>query len=281
MNTLSIEENYHYLNATLCHIFIRIYQPFIDSDPNFRNVRDHDHITGKFIDTAHDICNRLSRVVYEIPVMFHNFREYDSHLINHAFAKYPNRELNVIGQTMEKYMQIVWEKYCIKRFSFFLNFSLDLLVKLLIKSVSTEKDSVVKLNNLNTIIAEKYNDGPRHPELQLLTRKCVFPYEYIDSYEKLNEVAIPYRMDFCSTLTQKEISILDYEHAKNVWNVFKCKSLKEYLYLYLLCDVLLLANVMENCRLNCLLGYDLDFVYYVSSPRLALNAIVIKSNLSL
>ena len=40
MNTLSIEENDRYLNNTLCHICKRIYQPFIDSDPNFRKVRD-------------------------------------------------------------------------------------------------------------------------------------------------------------------------------------------------------------------------------------------------
>ena len=107
MNSLSFEENNRYLNATLCHICKRIYQPFIDSDPNFRKVRDYNHITGKFIDAAHDICNRLRLVVYEIPVFFHNFKGYDSHLIIHALAKYPNRELNVIGQTMEKYMQIV------------------------------------------------------------------------------------------------------------------------------------------------------------------------------
>ena len=128
--------------------------------------------------------------------MFHNFRGYDSHLIIHALAKYPNRELNVIGQTMEKYIQIVWGTNIVFRDSLlFLNFSLDSLVKSLGKSVSTEKDFVEKFNNLNIIIAEKYNDGQHHPELKLLTRKGVFPYEYIDSYEKLNEVAIPDRMD--------------------------------------------------------------------------------------
>ena len=136
-------------------------------------------------------------------------------------------------------------------------------------------------NNLNIIIAENYNDGKRNPELKFLSRKGVFPYEYIDSYEMLNEVAIPDRMDFVSTLTQNAISILDYEHVKNIWNVFQCKCLKEYFYFYLLCDVLLLADVMENFRLNCLSGYDLDSVNFVSSPHLAWNAMLKKSNLSL
>ena len=112
-----------------------------------------------------------------------------------------------MGQTMEKYMQIVWSKNIVFRDSLlFLYFSLDSLVKSLVKSVSNEEDFVEKFNNLNTFIAEKYNDSKRHPELKLL----------IDSYEKLNEIVIPNRMDFFSTLTQEEISILDYKHAKNV-----------------------------------------------------------------
>ena len=83
-------------------------------------------------------------------------------------------------------------------------------------------------------------------------------------------------MELFSTLTQEEISILDYEDAKNVWNVFQCKSLKVYLYLYLLCDILLLADVMENFRIKCLSEYDLDFVYFVSFPHLVWNAMLKK-----
>ena len=42
---LSIEENDRFIQATLCHICKRIYQPFIENDPNSRKVRNHDHIT--------------------------------------------------------------------------------------------------------------------------------------------------------------------------------------------------------------------------------------------
>ena len=163
----------------------------------------------------------------------------------------------------------------------FLNFSLDSLVKFFVKSVSSEEDFDKKFNNLNTVIAAKYNDCNRHPELKLLTRKGVFQYEYIDSYEKLDDIVLHDKMHFVFTLTQEEITINDYEHAKNVWNVFQCNSLKEYLYLYLLCDVLLLADLMENFRVNCRSGYDLDPVYFVSSPHLAWNAMLKKSNLNI
>ena len=78
-----------------------------------------------------------------------------------------------------------------------------------------------------------------------------------------------------------EISIEEHEHGKEVWLQFQCETLKDYLYLYSLCDVLLLADVMENFRLNSLSGYDLDPVYFVSSPHMAWNAIIKNTNLSL
>jgi len=86
---------------------------------------------------------------------------------------------------------------------------------------------------------------------------------------------------FFSTLTQEHISIEEYEHAKTVWNAFNCKSIKDYLSLYLLSDVLLLADVMENFRVNSLSGYELDPVYFVSSPHMAWNAMFKKTNLEL
>ena len=61
---------------------------------------------------------------------------------------------------MEKYMQIVWGKNIVLKDSLlFLNFSLDSRIKSLVKSISNKQDFVEQFNNLNTIIAEKYNDG--------------------------------------------------------------------------------------------------------------------------
>jgi len=98
-------------------------------------VRDHDHVTGFFLRAAHRQCNIQRPVNYKIPIFFHNFRGYDSHLIVHEFALRPDRELKVIGQNMEKYLQVEWGKNIMFRDSlmFFQN-SLEQLASSLAKS---------------------------------------------------------------------------------------------------------------------------------------------------
>ena len=52
---------------------------------------------------------------------------------------------------------------------------------------------------------------------ELLTKKGVFPYEYVDSFTKLDEKELPSREDFCSLLTDSHVPNEDYKHAKTVW----------------------------------------------------------------
>ena len=56
-------------------------------------------------------------------------------------------------------------------------------------------------------------------------KKGIFPYEYIDSIEKLSENKLPPKEKFYSSLTEKGVSIEDYKHAKDFWKLFKCESL--------------------------------------------------------
>jgi len=82
----------------------------------------------------------------------------------------------------------------------------------------------------------------------LLTRKRVFPYEYIDSVDKLNETSLSPRELFYSSLTDETVSDDDYQHATNVWQRFCIETLGDYSDLYLKTDVFLLADVFENFR---------------------------------
>ena len=62
----------------------------------------------------------------------------------------------------------------------------------------------------------------------MLLRKGVYPYEYMDSWEKLNETVLPPKKAFYSNLNLEDISDEDYLHAQKVCDVFKIKNLGEY-----------------------------------------------------
>ena len=59
----------------------------------------------------------------------------------------------------------------------------------------------------------------------MLLREVAYTYEYMDSWEKFDETALPPKKDFYSNLNLKDISDEDYAHAQKVWDVFKIKNL--------------------------------------------------------
>ena len=64
-------------------------------------------------------------------------------------------------------------------------------------------------------------------KFQLLRTKGVYPYDYRNSIERLDERELPPKEAFYSKLNDYEISNEDYEHAKKVWNVFNCKTMRD------------------------------------------------------
>ena len=92
----------------------------------------------------------------------------------------------------------------------------------------------------------------------MLLRKGVYPYEYLDSWEKFDETTLPSKEAFYSNLNLEDISSEDYVHTQKVWDVFEIKDLGEYHNLYAQSDTLLLADVFENFRNMCLKLYELD-----------------------
>ncbi|KAE9543638.1 hypothetical protein AGLY_002034 [Aphis glycines] len=100
-----------------------------------------------------------------------------------------------------------------------------------------------------------------------VTRKVVFPYEYIDSWGKLNETRLPSKSAFYNSLKDEEINNNDYSHAKKIWKVFNIKTLGEYSDLYLKTDVAILTDVFENFRDLCL--STLSLFHHMTAPGFA------------
>ena len=120
-------------------------------------------------------------------------------------------------------------------------------------------------------------------ELQydLLTRKGIYPYEYMSSWDKFEESQLPPIEAFYSNLNMSNVSKNDYEHAQRVWGTFSIHNLGEYHDLYLRTDVILLANVFEAFRDTCLEHYGLDPAHFYTSPGLAWKACLKKMGVRL
>ena len=82
----------------------------------------------------------------------------------------------------------------------------------------------------------------------MLLRKGVYPYEYMDSWEKFDETTLPPKEAFHSNLNLEDISNEDYAHAQKVREIFEIKNLGEYHNLYVQTNTLLLVNEFENFR---------------------------------
>ena len=123
------------------------------------------------------------------------------------------------------------------------------------------------------------NGGPN--EIGLLLRKGVYPYEYMDSWEKFNETSIPPKEAFYSELNLEDTTDEDYAHVQKVWDVFEIKNRGEYHDLYVQSDTLLLADVFENFRDKCIEIYGLDPAHFLSAPGLTWQVCLKKTGVEL
>ena len=137
------------------------------------------------------------------------------------------------------------------------------------------KDLIKKLKNTYSFCNNDLN------KFILLLRKGVYPYEYMDRWEKFNETSLPTKEDFYSHLNMEDIKDIDYRHGNNVFNNFKLNKLGGYHDLYVQSDTLLLADVFENFRDMCIKEYELDPAHFVSLPGLAWQACLKKTNIEL
>ena len=122
-NLITREEEHLFQQSNSCCICKKL----IDNDEE--KVTDHCHVTGKFRGAADWDCKINFQLTEKVPVIFHNLRSYDSHLIFNELDKF-DVKISVIPNALEKYMAFFMNKNLVFIDSIqFMNSSLDKFVK--------------------------------------------------------------------------------------------------------------------------------------------------------
>ena len=217
MEPLTKSQLKEYKSATKCHICFKSFRDpatrrkenqSIKVDSRYVKVRDHCHCSGKYRGAAHSLCNLQYKIPTYIPVVFHNLAGYDAHLFIRELAKHGSK-MGVIAKNTEDYISfsvnVEVDKYIDKNEE---EHPKEITLRFIdsIKSMSSSLDSLV--NNLargggEFFGFENYSDHQR----ELLIQKEIYPYEYMDSWDRFEETTLPPTSSSIVNLTCLELAI--------------------------------------------------------------------------
>ena len=292
MEPLTDKQQKSHEESTHCE---RCHKPYTEKN---KKVRHHCHITSRFLQTICNRCNLALRFKksrgkaepaqdvkskprksstnpdqqqiddyvenkmkkeFKIVVLMHGMRHYDEHFIVKYMKKEFAENIEVIASNTQRFIMIKVNQLCFLDSYQFLPASLETLVNDL-RGSGTDKFVYMK---------QHFDDDDI---LDLLLRKGVYCYDYMDGANRFEETALPPKAAFYNKLTQSHISDADYAHAQLVWKKMDIKTMQEYHDLYLLTDVLLLADCFESFRALSMENYDLDPLHYLTNPGLSISA---------
>ena len=131
------------------------------------------------------------------------------------------------------------------------------------------------LSELFPILYKHFKSKWSHlPEsaFEMLTRKGVYPYSYMDSLDRFTENQLPPKESFYNDLAKKSITTDDFNFVQKLWKTFDMKTLEDLHNFYMESDVLLLSDIYENYRSSILQNYGLDPIQYLTAPSLSWSA---------
>jgi hypothetical protein len=260
---ISDEEQECFDKATYCHICMKKFE-------DGTKVRDHNHLSGRYMGAAHSNCNLNRKEPRRIKLFAHNLQGYDSHLIlNHLRSDDRIVSIRGLANNMQK-----MKTFSINSYDFIDSFAF----------MPTSLDSMV--SNLGSdhkfrILHQSGLTRGKASTRKLLMKKGIFPYEYIESEQELEATSLPPKENFFSKLTNSQISDDDYAHAQQVFKELKCKTLKEYCMAYCHLDVCLLAEVVLQFRKEIHDEVKIDCCHFMSLPQLSFQMMLKKTGVQL
>ncbi|XP_023018520.2 uncharacterized protein [Leptinotarsa decemlineata] len=249
---MTAEQEVEFRRATHCHI---CEEPFTPED---KKISDHNHLIpcDNYRGPAHEGCNINYEDSHSVPVVFHNLSGYDAHFIVGDIATRMAGKVDLLPIAKEKYISFT------KHVDVF---------AIQFRSIDSFRFMASSLDKLASYLPEFPNpksqlaDAPME-HFNLLTKKGVMPYDYIDSFSRFNEPALPSQDDFNIKLENKPCRRRFYQRAQDVWTTFNCQNLGDYVDLYMKTDILLLADVFEMFRTCILNSHKLDPAHYFTLP---------------
>lgn len=249
---ISEQEEKEFQESNKCHICEKEIEDKKDK------VRDHCHFTGKYRGSAHNLCNlNYNYKRMKIPVVFHNLKGYDSHLILNELGSVAS-QISCIAKNSEQYTS-------------FNTTQLKFIDSLAFLQASLDK---VSMSMVDEQFVETRKECKNEEEFRLLRKKGVYPYEYMNGFERFEETKLPEKECFYSKMEEQELSNSDYEHVKNIWRQFELKNLGELHDLYMKTDVNILTDVCESFRTFCMKTYKLDPFHYITLPSFGWDAML-------
>ena len=185
MIPLTDEEKESYEKQKVCPICKKEFS----TDKKYCKFRDHFHNTGIFRGAPHNNCSLRYKIPKEIPVVF----------------------------TKKKKKCELCKKRKILSGCNYIGIKNN---RLHYKCKECNDESYKSINELIKKFPNVYQfcNGDLS-KFALLLRKVVYPYEYIDSWERFNETSLPDKKDFFCKLKLEGITDEDYAYVQKVWEV--------------------------------------------------------------
>ena len=135
-----------------------------------------------------------------------------NHACNNKKGEGQHLKIDAIPDNVEKYMAFMPGNHLNFIDSFqFMSSSLDELV-----------------SNLPEELFKYTSEEFTGDKLSLMSQTVVYPYDYIDSFEKFDQTELPTKELFYSVLNDRHITNEEYNFASKVWKTFDIKTVGEY-----------------------------------------------------